>query len=344
MPLDEIVKPVIRWFTENRKELPFRQNRTPYSIWISEIMLQQTRIETVIPYYLRFIREFPDVAALAAADPDRLMKLWEGLGYYSRARNLKKAAEKVVQEHGGQLPADAKALKSLPGIGEYTAGAIASMAFGLPVPAVDGNVLRVITRVTADFSDISEAATKKKITRMLAEVYPTGEEAAKLTEGLMEIGETVCLPVAEPKCGLCPLFGICLAEKQGIANQLPVLPERKVRKKEQLTVFLLRCGDTFALCKRTRGMLKETFEFPNCPGYLSRQQVAEKFGIPREQVVLLGASRHIFTHREWEMIGYEIPLPKPLPEYRFETASQILSRYAVPSAFRAYKVYLEKFL
>ena len=199
------VAPLLSWYRGARRELPWRAEPTPYRVWVSEIMLQQTRIEAVIPYYERFMAELPDVAALAAVPEERLLKLWEGLGYYSRARNLKKAAERVTAEHGGALPADAAALRKLPGIGDYTAGAIASIAFGLPEPAVDGNVLRVVMRLTACGDDVLEQRTRRRVAGELRAVYPSGGEAGLLTEALMELGETLCLPNGEPRCESCPL-------------------------------------------------------------------------------------------------------------------------------------------
>ena len=198
-PLSSTVEPLLAWYGQYRRSLPWRDAPTPYHVWLSEIMLQQTRIEAVIPYYERFLAAYPTVAQLAAADDERLMKLWEGLGYYSRARNLKRAAKQVVEQYGGELPADYTALRALPGIGAYTAGAIASIAFGLPEPAVDGNVLRVVTRLTADERDIMKESTKKGVTEALRAVYPTEPaEAAAMTQALMELGERVCIPSGEP--------------------------------------------------------------------------------------------------------------------------------------------------
>ena len=209
--LSDAVSLILDWYSLSRRPLPWRQDPTPYHTWIAEIMLQQTRIEAVIPYYERFLRELPDVPALAAVSEDRLLKLWEGLGYYSRARNLKKAAMLLMEHYGGALPASAAELRKLPGIGDYTAGSISSISFGLPEPAVDGNVLRVMTRLFACADDIAAPATKRAVTELLRAHYPTGEAAALLTEGIMELGETVCLPNGAPFCDRCPLRGLCLA-------------------------------------------------------------------------------------------------------------------------------------
>ena len=206
---------LVAWYRENKKDYPWRQEPTPYHVWISEIMLQQTRIEAALDYYTRFIKELPDVFALAAVEDDRLMKLWQGLGYYSRARNLKKAALTLVNDYGGVLPDDAKALQKLPGIGEYTAGAIASIAYHKPEPAVDGNVLRVLSRLLLSYDDIMLPATKKAMTAKLRSVYPCGEEASLLTEGIMELGEVVCIPNGEPRCAVCPVAEFCRAKEKG---------------------------------------------------------------------------------------------------------------------------------
>lgn len=224
---------IARWYACARRDLPWRRTREPYHIWLSEIMLQQTRIEAVIPYYHRFLSRFPDIRALAQAEDAQLVKLWEGLGYYSRARYLKKAAVLIMERYGGELPRQAAELKKLPGIGDYTAGAISSIAFGEPEPAVDGNVLRVITRVLACGEDIRLAGTRSRITELLRRCYPAGEDAALLTEGIMELGETVCIPNGEARCRECPLQAHCLAHKNGIEAQFPVKSPMKKRRVEE---------------------------------------------------------------------------------------------------------------
>ena len=222
---------ITEWYKNNSRELPWRTDRSAYSVWISEIMLQQTRVEAVIPYYARFMENFPDVFALAAAEEGFLLKIWQGLGYYSRARNLKKAAQIIVSEYGGVLPKDIALLKKLPGIGEYTAGAIASIAYGMPAPAVDGNVLRILMRLWASDEDVLSPTAKKKATGALQKIYPNGDEARLFTEGLMELGQTICLPNGEPKCGNCPSMrwgcrrGSCLLRPQIRARH------RGIRKK-----------------------------------------------------------------------------------------------------------------
>ena len=255
---------LIDWCAAVLRPLPWRLSPTPYHVWISEIMLQQTRIEAVIPYYARFLEALPDVAALAAAEEDRLLKLWEGLGYYSRARNLQKAAKLVMADFGGELPREAAKLKTLPGIGDYTAGAIASIAYGEPEPAVDGNVLRVMTRLLARSDDVMLPKTRADISALLREVYPRGEAAGLLTEGIMELGETLCLPNAAPKCEACPLKELCRASLAGETERYPVKSPPKARRIEQRTVLLLRCGERYAVRKRTgKGLLAGLWEFPN---------------------------------------------------------------------------------
>ena len=202
--MENISPALLDWFYKNRRSLPFREDPAPYHVWLSEVMLQQTRVSAVLPYYYRFLEELPDIPALAACGEEKLHKLWEGLGYYSRVRNLQKAAKLVCAQYGGQLPADYAALRALPGIGEYTAGAIASISFGLPVPAVDGNVLRVFSRLYNDPGVITEPAVKKAFTARVMEHQPP-EKAGDYNQALMELGALVCVPNGAPLCGQCPL-------------------------------------------------------------------------------------------------------------------------------------------
>ena len=331
---------LIPWYRSMRRELPWRQSPTPYQVWISEIMLQQTRIEAVIPYYARFLAELPDVTALAAVPEDRLLKLWEGLGYYSRARNLKKAAQLVMDEYGGELPRTATRLRKLPGIGDYTAGAIASIACGEPEPAVDGNVLRVIMRVTACEDDVLSQKTKSRVAGELRAVYPSGEEAGLLTEGLMELGETLCLPNGEPRCEACPLYGLCLAREQGLTAELPRRSPKKERRVEEKTVLLLRCDGRCALRRREEsGLLAGMWEFPSLPGKRSAEEVRaalEKVGLSPGEIRPCGEAKHVFTHVEWHMSGYFVDLSGQSGEYVWKRPDEILAGFAVPTAFKAY--------
>ena len=330
---------LVEWYAENRRELPWREGADPYRVWISEIMLQQTRIEAVRPYYQRFLAELPSVEALAGVEDDRLMKLWEGLGYYSRARNLKKAALLLMERHGGALPADVAALRALPGVGEYTAGAIASIAFGLPEPAVDGNVLRVLSRLWRLEEDILRQKTRRDAAALLRSLYPVGRDAGELTSALMELGEVICLPHAAPRCSLCPLRELCRAHADGAEKQYPVKSAKKQRREEHWDVFLLRCGEKFALEKRPgKGLLASLWGFPMA---LSREEAAllpalREAGLPAVSLAPCGHARHIFTHVEWEMTGYLADCTAPDPRYRWESADTIRRDYAIPTAFRPF--------
>ena len=327
------------WYAKHKRDLPWRQGKDPYRIWISEIMLQQTRIEAVIPYYGRFLSELPDVAALAAVPEDRLLKLWEGLGYYSRARNLKKAAQTVMQEFGGQMPRTAAELRKLPGIGDYTAGAIASIAFGEPAPAVDGNVMRVLMRLAACGDDIMNTKVRKEAARQLQEVYPAEEGAALLTEGLMELGERICIPNGTPLCGDCPCADLCKAHAEGKELQFPVRAEKKARRIEEKTVLVLRCGDRYALGKRPdTGLLAGLWGFPILDGYLTEEAIKARFNAV--YVHPLGNAKHIFTHIEWHMEGYLVDCEED-GGYRWVTKNEIETDYSIPTAFKTYKKTLQ---
>lgn len=337
---NEFASLVVEWFRSEGRLLPWREGRNPYRIWISEVMLQQTRIEAVIPYYHRFLHQLPDVAALAACPEDKLLKLWEGLGYYSRARNLKKAAVKVMEDFGGEMPRKAKDLRRLSGIGEYTAGAIASIAFGEPAPAVDGNVLRVMTRVLGDESDIALPDTKKKISALLEKVYPTGSAAGDLTEGIMELGERVCIPAGVPLCSVCPIRDIC-ASKDGLWKSIPVKSPKKERKILEKTVFVLYCNGKIALRKRTEeGLLAGMWEFYSTDSALSSSD-AERYlkseGFSPEKLISLGKATHIFTHLEWHMTGYLAYCSKEAKGFVWESFDRIENAYAIPTALQKIK-------
>ena len=331
---------LVPWYRQVRRELPWRDRPTPYQVWISEVMLQQTRIEAVIPYYARFLAELPDVAALAAVPEDRLLKLWEGLGYYSRARNLKKAAQLVMDEYGGELPRTAAELRKLPGIGDYTAGAVASIACGEPEPAVDGNVLRVIMRVTACGDDVLSQKTKSRVSGELRAVYPSGEDAGLLTEGLMELGETVCLPNGEPRCEVCPLNSLCLARERGLTTELPRRSPKKERRIEEKTVLLLRCAGKYALRRREEtGLLAGMWELPSLSGKRSSEEVRaalEKAGLSPGEIRPWGEAMHVFTHVEWHMRGFFVDFPGPSGEFMWKSPDEIRAGFAVPTAFKAY--------
>ena len=339
--LDEAVVLLPEWYSSNRRLLPWRQDPTPYHTWIAEIMLQQTRIEAVIPYYERFLKELPDISSLSAVQEDHLLKLWEGLGYYSRARNLRKAAQVLMEYYGGELPASFEELKKLPGIGDYTAGSIASISFGLPEPAVDGNVLRVLTRLCALSENISSQSTKRRMTDLLRQHYPSGRPAALLTEAIMELGETICIPNGAPLCGSCPLRGLCMAHSTGTELNYPVRTSKKPRRTEEKTVLLLRCEGRYAIRKRPgRGLLASLWEFPCLEGRLAPEDVLltlSDLGLTGGNTEYLGAAKHIFTHVEWHMIGYRIDCLEKSPYLLWKTPEEIWREYSLPTAFRYYQ-------
>ncbi len=341
LPLLEKAVPVLlSWYREVKKPLPWRLSPTAYHVWISEIMLQQTRTSAVIPYYERFLAALPSIKALAEVDDEVLMKLWEGLGYYSRARNLKKAAQKIMSDFGGELPRTARELRTLDGIGPYTAGAIASIAFGEPRAAVDGNVLRVVMRLCACHDDIMQGTTRDKVTAALEAVYPCGKDAGEFTQALMELGETVCIPNGEPRCLDCPLAELCLALKEDKRTALPVRAQKKPRRIEKRTILLLRCKDKYALSRRDKkGLLSGLWEFPNILGELDPSEALEAaraLGATPLSISPAGNAVHIFTHIEWHMLGYLVEC-EHLPEQLAQaTPDEIRKDYAIPTAFRAY--------
>jgi len=332
---------LIAWCAEVRRPLPWRLSPTPYHVWISEIMLQQTRIEAVIPYYQRFLDALPDIPALAAAEEDRLLKLWEGLGYYSRARNLKKAAAHVMEEYGGELPRQAALLKTLPGIGDYTAGAIASIAYGEPEPAVDGNVLRVMTRVLACGDDIMQPAVRAALAALLRDCYPRGKEAGLLTEGIMELGETVCLPNTAPDCEACPLRTLCRAHLRGETERYPVKTPPRARRIEQRTVLLLSCRGRYAVRKRAgKGLLAGLWEFPNVEGALDEEgarSAIRALGGAALSLTPCGEAKHVFTHVEWHMRGWRAELEAELPGLRWAAPEEIRADCPIPTALRFFE-------
>ena len=339
--IQSIIDPLVAWFREEGRELPFRVGRDAYRIWISEIMLQQTRTAAVIPYYERFLARFPSVHHLAEAPLDEVLKLWEGLGYYSRARNLKKCAELLVEKHGGILPRTARELITLPGIGAYTAGAIASIAYGEPEPAVDGNVLRVLMRVLASDRDIADERVKREVAELLRALYPSGEESTLFTEALMELGERICIPNGAPKCEECPICKQCFAYEGKIQALFPVKSPKKPRRIEERTVLLLSMGDRYIIRRRPEGgLLSSLYEFPSLEGKcVGDSLVAElaSLGYHVECVTPLRDATHIFTHVEWHMTNFAVTLAEgsPLREGDLAlTADEIRTAYAIPSAFR----------
>ncbi len=340
----EFVEPLLEWYYDNARDLPWRRSKDPYRVWISEIMLQQTRAQAVIPYYERFLERLPDLWSLAECPDDELMKLWEGLGYYSRARNLKKTAVLLTNERNGTFPRSADELRKLPGIGDYTAGAIASIAFGEAVPAVDGNVLRVMARLKEDERNILDQAVKKDIAADLINEGP--EEPFRfgdLNQAFMDLGSMICLPHEKPLCEECPVRSCCLAAAHGSAGRLPVRLKKGGRRMERLTVFIFRDGEKIAVRKRPeRGLLAGLYEFPNRKGTLTADEAiryAAENGLFAVRVQALPAAKHVFSHVTWEMTGYEVRVPGASGEqdgFIFAEPAEIEGNYPIPSAFAAY--------
>ena len=336
--LRELPGLLLPWYSQNRRELPWRTDREPYHIWLSEIMLQQTRVEAVRGYYTRFLEALPTVKALASCDDDALRKLWEGLGYYSRVRNLKKAAQIVMTRHAGEFPSTYAEVLALPGIGAYTAGAICSIAFGLPTPAVDGNVLRVFARLTDDPSPIDAPAFRQAVTRTLADVYPP--QAGDFTQALMELGATLCGPNRKPDCGACPCREICLGYARGTAESLPVKSPKKQRRQEDRTVFIFRCAGQYALEKRPEtGLLAGLWQFPNVAGHLDTVgalEEAQRMGLRPRELLREVSRKHIFTHIQWNMKGIYLEVAETGGGFRWFTEEQVNTQAALPTAFRLF--------
>lgn len=329
---------LLPWYARNKRQLPWRADREPYHVWLSEIMLQQTRVEAVKGYYARFLAELPTIEALANCDEDRLHKLWEGLGYYSRVRNLQKAARQVAAQYGGRFPRDYDAVRALPGIGDYTAGAICSICFDLPSPAVDGNVLRVISRITNDATPIDLPAYKKQVRDQLAEIYP--REAGDFTQALMELGATVCGPNRKPDCENCPCGSFCEGSRKGTAERLPVKLPKKSRREADITVFILCCDGRYALEKRKNsGLLAGLWQFPNVQGKLEVPETvaqAEKWRLKPREIHRTLEKRHIFTHIQWNMTGVYLDVERMDERFRWFTPEQIDTQAALPTAFRQF--------
>lgn len=360
--LKQLVHPLQIWFNSNARVLPWRENPTGYYVWISEIMLQQTRVEAVKPYFDRFIRELPDAKALAECPEDKLLKLWEGLGYYNRVRNLKIAANQILEEYDGVIPSEYEELRKLKGIGNYTAGAIASIAYGRAVPAVDGNVLRVISRVTADDSDIMKQSVRSNMEEKLYELMnEMGQEElvpSIFNQALMELGATVCLPNGAPRCEMCPWHDLCEARKQDRISEIPVKKKAKARRVEEKTVFIIKDGEQLALHKRgKKGLLAGLYELPNAEGHLSEQEAIDYIknqGYMPIRIQPVCDAKHIFSHVEWHMKGYVVFLQakgfaneegagiqnKKKSEWFFVDVEQTKDNYAIPSAFVKYTEYL----
>lgn len=329
---------LLPWYDACKRDLPWRKTKEPYRVWLSEIMLQQTRVEAVKGYYARFLEALPTVDALAKSDDEQLHKLWEGLGYYSRVRNLKKAAGEIVTKHAGVFPKTYEDVLALPGIGEYTAGAVCSICFDAPTPAVDGNVLRVASRLLDDATPIDLPMQKSKIREALQAVYPP--QAGDFTQALMELGATVCGPNKKPECEKCPCKDFCLGYARGTAQQLPVKSPKKTRRTEEKTVFIFRCDGAYALKKRkATGLLAGLWQFPDVPGKLVLEQAleaAQQMGLQITDVRRQLERSHIFTHIRWDMTGYYLDVKAPVGDFVWMTETEITEKAALPTAYRQF--------
>ena len=329
---------LLPWYRQNARDLPWRRNREPYAVWLSEIMLQQTRVEAVRAYYLRFLDAFPTLEALAQAPEEQLLKLWEGLGYYTRARNLQKAAQIIVNEYAGQFPSEYAQIAALPGVGPYTAGAIASICFEAPTPAVDGNVVRSIARITEQFQPLGHPKNKRAIAMALAEVYPSGA-FGDFTQSLMELGATICLP-QNPKCPLCPAQSFCMAYRNGTVDLLPSKEKKRPRRVEERTVFLLNHAGRLALERRqNQGILAGLWQLPNLPGHLSETealQAAANWGLKPLGIEKAVHKTHVFTHLEWKMVCYSLSCGRATTDFIWASPEELSQTYSLPTAFRIF--------
>ena len=343
--MENISSALLDWFYQNRRILPFREDPSPYHVWLSEIMLQQTRVSAALPYYERFLAALPDIPALAGCEEEKLHKLWEGLGYYSRVRNLQKAARIVCEQYGGQLPADYDALRALPGIGDYTAGAIASISFGIPVAAVDGNVLRVFSRLYNDPATVTEPAVKKAFTARVMEHQPP-QKAGDYNQALMELGALVCVPNGAPLCGKCPLARLCAARAAGTAPELPHKAAPRPRRIEPVTLALVESPAGFLLQQRPRkGLLAGLWQ----PVLWENEALAAAELMARLQAMgldvcgtvpeMLPAAKHIFSHIEWHMNGIllHVPVQNAPAGCVWASRTALKTEYTLPGAFKAYR-------
>ncbi|MCH5343421.1 MAG: A/G-specific adenine glycosylase [Acetatifactor sp.] len=349
--LGAVPEPLLAWYDGHRRILPWREDPTPYHVWVSEIMLQQTRVEAVKPYFERFMKAFPDIESLANAEEESLLKLWEGLGYYNRVRNLQKAAVQIMEEYGGRMPSDYEELLRLKGIGSYTAGAISSIAYGERNPAVDGNVLRVIARLRADDSPISDARVKSAVEMEMRRILPT-DRPGDFNQALMELGACVCIPNGAPHCDECPIAQFCMAHIMGRETDYPQKAAPKARGIEEKTILVIRDAERAAIRKRSvRGLLAGMYEFPSLNGFHTAEEVVQYLaenGLRTIRVTPLPDARHIFSHREWHMKGYMVRVDElerevlgdKIKDWLYIEPSETEDRYPIPAAFEAYTKYL----
>ena len=345
--LSAISAPLLKWYDENRRILPWREEPTAYHVWISEIMLQQTRVEAVKPYFERFMDRLPDVQSLAGVSEEELLKLWEGLGYYNRARNLQKAAVQIMEQHRGQIPEDYETLLKLPGVGSYTAGAISSIAYHRKHPAVDGNVLRVLSRIRKDGRLISDVKVKKSVEEELLRAMP-GDRPGDFNQAMMELGACVCVPNGAPHCAECPLGDLCAAHADGTWAEYPRKASPRQRSIEEKTVLVIRDAERTAVRKRPgRGLLAGMYEFPSLEGFCTAEEVTDYLaqnGLRILRIQSLGEAKHIFSHREWHMQGYMVRVDELEPvspgeeiaDWIYIQPEETKENYPIPAAFAAY--------
>ena len=328
---------LLPWYETEHRDLPWRHTKEPYAVWLSEIMLQQTRAAAVIGYYHRFLEALPTVEALAGCPEEQLFKLWEGLGYYSRVRNLQKAARQIMERFEGHFPTGYAEIRSLAGIGDYTAAAIFSICFGGKTPAVDGNLLRVCARLSGNRMDIRLPAAKQEVTEALSGFDAV--DYGKFNQALMELGAVICLPHGAPDCVHCPVAGDCAA-RDGLWRELPVKSPRPPRETEERSVFILQCAEKFAIERRPgKGLLAGLWELPNTLGMLAPQEAfdfAAALGCAPERILREQHKTHIFTHKEWHMRGYTIECSVPSPRFVWVNRKELAEAYALPTAFRIF--------
>ncbi len=346
-----IPKPLLKWYDSHKRILPWRTLPTPYRVWVSEIMLQQTRVEAVKPYFERFMNQLPNIEALAKAEEEELLKLWEGLGYYNRVRNMQKAAIQIMEEYDGRMPDTYEELLKLKGIGNYTAGAIASIAYGRANPAVDGNVLRVISRIRMDARPISDAKVKLAVEQDLRKVIPC-DRPGDFNQAMMELGACVCIPNGAPHCAECPLQDVCMAHEKGIELEYPKKASAKPRTIEEKTILVIRDENKAAIRKRDKkGLLAGMYELPSLEGFRTAEEVCEYLadnGIKTIRIQPLQEASHIFTHKEWHMKGYmvrvdELETKTPgteIGDWLYIEPEETKQKYPIPKAFAAYTKYL----
>ena len=343
--IEEFQHKILTWYKEYRREMPWREDPSPYRIWISEIMLQQTRVDTVIPYFNNFMEKYPTIESLASSDEDELMKYWEGLGYYSRIRNIRETAVNIVTNYNAKIPETYDELLKLKGIGEYTAGAIASEAFGQKVPAVDGNVFRVFARLTAQEDDLRDLKFQKKLKEAVKSALPE-EQVGDFNQGLIELGALICIPKGSPKCGLCPVKDLCLSNKLNLQDKIPVKSKAKQRTVQEKTVFILQFQDKFAVRKRDdQNLLAGLFEIPNFEGFYTLDEarlVVEEMGFVVSDLHMIKDRKVIFTHIEWILQGYYVHVENEIEQYIFDTKENLIQKYTLATAFREYLNFMEE--